>query len=68
MSMSVLGGANVRHDPGIMGFFNPAGLLAAINSKIKEPPSKIGQFYRDGLWAVFWQKNIIIIIIFFLAS
>ena len=47
--MSVLGGANVRHDPGLMGFFNLAGPLAAINSEIKEPSPKIGQSYKDGL-------------------
>ena len=59
MSMSVLGGANVRHNTGLMGFFNLAGRLVAINSEIKEPPSKIGQSYKDGLRAVFWHNCII---------
>ena len=58
--MSVLDGANVRHDPGIMRFFNPAGPLAAINSEIKKPPSKIYQSYIGGLWEVSWHKSIII--------
>ena len=57
--MSVSGGANVRHDPGLMGFFNLAGPLAAIMSEIKEPPPKIGQSYKDGLETVFWHHNLL---------